>query len=215
MSGSQYRPVAQQLYQMCSLTARRASGAAASCSSSNSAGGIGFGGITSRAAGLALQSMGKAGATLPQQRLWQGSLAAMGAARALSTSAAAATAGRAARVPSLLRSVRAMLHNYKQLSKAKLSALVVLTASGGFVAGSGEAIDWAGLVWTSLGTFGAAACANALNQLYEVANDRRMVRTCNRPLPAGRMSRPHALAFAVLAGGAGLWLLHEKVGKQA
>lgn len=103
------------------------------------------------------------------------------------------------------------MRDYKQLSKARLSALVVATASAGFVAGSGEQIDWAGLAWTSLGTFGAAACANALNQVYETTNDRLMNRTCNRPLPAGRMARGHALAFAALAGAAGLWVLAQQV----
>lgn len=42
---------------------------------------------------------------------------------------------------------------------------MVLTSAGGYVAGSGEDIDWAGLGWTALGTFGAAACANTLNQV--------------------------------------------------
>lgn len=45
------------------------------------------------------------------------------------------------------------------------SALVVATAAGGYVMGSGEKIDWAGLGWTSLGTYMAAASANAFNQV--------------------------------------------------
>lgn len=60
---------------------------------------------------------------------------------------------------------KTLLQSYKQLSKARLSALVVLTAGAGFVAGSGDDFDWSGLLWTSLGTFGAAACANTLNQV--------------------------------------------------
>lgn len=104
-----------------------------------------------------------------------------------------------------------LLANLKQLSKFRLSSLVVLTASAGYVMGSGERVDLQGLLWTSLGTFGAAACANTLNQIYEVANDRAMSRTCNRPLPAGRMTRLAALAFAVAAGGTGLATLHYMV----
>ena len=53
---------------------------------------------------------------------------------------------------------------YSQLSKLRLSALVTSTAAAGYVAGSPEQIDWAGLAWVSAGTMGAAACANALNQ---------------------------------------------------
>lgn len=138
---------------------------------------------------------------------------------AASQAAAAAAAGvvaraggsRAARPSSLSRRMRVLLHDYRQLSKAKLSLLVALTASAGFAAGSEETIDWARLAWTSLGTFGAAACANTLNQVYEVANDARMSRTCNRPLPAGRLGVPHALAFAAASGAAGLWLLWSEV----
>jgi protoheme IX farnesyltransferase len=106
------------------------------------------------------------------------------------------------------------MRDYKQLSKFRLSALVALTASAGFAAGSGDSIDYEKLAWTSLGTLGAAACANTLNQLYEVANDARMARTCNRPLPAGRLSSRHALLFAVLSGVAGLWTLAEQVNMQ-
>lgn len=109
------------------------------------------------------------------------------------------------------RRLKALLTDYKKLSKFKLSALVALTASAGFAAGSDDSIDYAKLAWTSLGTFGAAACANTLNQLYEISNDARMARTCNRPLPAGRISSRHAAAFALLSGAAGLWLLHDQV----
>jgi protoheme IX farnesyltransferase len=112
---------------------------------------------------------------------------------------------------SAIRRLRAFLRDYKQLSKFRLSALVALTASAGFAVGSGDNIDHAKLAWTSLGTLGAAACANTLNQLYEVANDARMARTCNRPLPAGRLSSRQALLFAALCGVGGLWTLHEQV----
>ncbi|GFR43671.1 hypothetical protein Agub_g4779, partial [Astrephomene gubernaculifera] len=106
--------------------------------------------------------------------------------------------------------LRRLIHDYKQLSKFKLSSLVVLTASAGFVAASGEDIDYAKMAWTCLGTLGAAAAANTLNQVYEVANDRLMSRTRNRPLPAGRMGRLHAVAFAAVCGAAGIWVLHDK-----
>lgn len=104
-----------------------------------------------------------------------------------------------------------LISEYKQLSKFKLSSLVVLTAGAGYAAGSGPTIDWAGFMWTSLGTLGAAACANTLNQLYEVSNDRMMSRTCNRPLPTGRISRMHAAGFALAAGAAGLTILYHQV----
>eukprot|EP00879_Flechtneria_rotunda_P032000 GHRR01035143.1.p1 GENE.GHRR01035143.1~~GHRR01035143.1.p1 ORF type:complete len:286 (+),score=82.84 GHRR01035143.1:134-991(+) len=108
------------------------------------------------------------------------------------------------------RSLKALMRDFKQLCKFKLSALVALTASAGFAAGSSESVDYAKLAWTSIGTLGAAACANTLNQLYEVVNDSRMARTCNRPLPAGRISKATAVVFAVFTGAAGLWVLSDK-----
>ncbi|GAX78193.1 hypothetical protein CEUSTIGMA_g5635.t1 [Chlamydomonas eustigma] len=109
-----------------------------------------------------------------------------------------------------LSSLKKLLGDYKLLSKFKLSALVVLTSAGGFIAGSGDSIDYSKLAWTSLGTFGASACANTLNQLYEVSNDSRMTRTCNRPLPTGRLSKAHAGAFALAMGITGITILYEQ-----
>ncbi|CAI5522896.1 unnamed protein product [Closterium sp. Naga37s-1] len=87
------------------------------------------------------------------------------------------------------------------------SLLVVATAAAGFVMGSDDRVDWAGLGWTSLGTFLAAASANTWNQVYEVANDALMKRTRGRPLPAGRMTRQHAIAWGLLTGASGLAIL--------
>ncbi|KAG1681545.1 hypothetical protein FOA52_014051 [Chlamydomonas sp. UWO 241] len=143
----------------------------------------------------------------------QGGLMLRGlASAAASTSATVAphAAARGGSRSSLSKGLQGLIHNYKQLSKFKLSSLVVLTAAGGYVAGSGEVIDWAVLGWTALGTFGAAACANTLNQMYEVANDARMTRTAARPLPAGRMTLLHAGVFALCMGTAGVAILYEK-----
>ncbi|CAK0743725.1 hypothetical protein CVIRNUC_001492 [Coccomyxa viridis] len=128
-----------------------------------------------------------------------GSSAAASTSSTLRSAGTASTSGRASGV--------ALVQVYKQLAKHRLSALVVSTAAAGFVAGSDEAIDWAKLGWTSLGTFACAASANALNQVYEVVNDARMERTKRRPLPTGRLSRGHALLFAGLAGCAGIYIL--------
>lgn len=104
-------------------------------------------------------------------------------------------------------SLRELMQVYKQLSKAKLSLLVVSTAAAGYVLGSGETVDWKGMAWCSLGTFCAASCANTLNQVYEVANDARMKRTRNRPLPLGKISKLHALGFAAAMGITGTAVL--------
>lgn len=96
------------------------------------------------------------------------------------------------------------VHTYGVLSKFKLSGFVVSTACAGFVLASRETIAWDGLVWAAAGTWGAAACANTLNQVAESKTDGLMQRTRFRPLPAGLMSRTHALLFAAATGCSGL-----------
>ena len=125
-------------------------------------------------------------------------------------SASAAVQAPSVAIPSWQRAAE-LLQLYKQLSKAKLSLLVVASAGAGYVAGSPEDISWPGLGWTVAGTFCAAACANTLNQVYEVLPDGKMKRTNRRPLPTGRLPVGHALAFAAVTGGLGVSILATKV----
>lgn len=99
---------------------------------------------------------------------------------------------------------RTLFGSYMQLTKAKLSALVVLTTAVGFILGSEAAISWTALIFTTLGTALAAGCASCLNQIWEVNLDRRMLRTRHRPLPANKMSMPHALIAAIAMGVIGV-----------
>ncbi|KAL4181558.1 hypothetical protein AMTRI_Chr12g271750 [Amborella trichopoda] len=96
---------------------------------------------------------------------------------------------------------------YWELSKARLSMLVVATSGAGFVLGSDIVIDFAGLCWTCAGTMMVAASANSLNQVFEVTNDAKMKRTMKRPLPAGRLSVPHAVSWASAVGVGGATIL--------
>ncbi|MQL83707.1 hypothetical protein Taro_016205 [Colocasia esculenta] len=99
---------------------------------------------------------------------------------------------------------------YWELSKAKLSMLVVATSGAGFVLGSGRTIDLVGLSCTCVGTMMVAAAANSLNQVFEVQNDAKMKRTRLRPLPSGRLSVPHAVVWASSVGIVGTTLLASK-----
>jgi len=92
---------------------------------------------------------------------------------------------------------------YFELSKTKLSALVVLTTGAGHLMAQAP-FDPVLLSATLGGTFLCAASANTLNQVIEVPRDARMARTARRPLPSGRMSRQHALGFAAVAGLGGV-----------
>ncbi|XP_024987843.1 protoheme IX farnesyltransferase, mitochondrial [Cynara cardunculus var. scolymus] len=99
---------------------------------------------------------------------------------------------------------------YWELSKAKLSMLVVATSGAGYVLGSSSTVDLAGLCYTCVGTMMVAASANTLNQVFEVKNDALMNRTMRRPLPSGRLTIPHAVTWASSVGLAGTALLASK-----
>lgn len=113
--------------------------------------------------------------------------------------------------PAKHSTIKDTLRIWKQLSKFRLSLLVASTASAGYVLGSNAQVDWGGLALTSLGTFLTAAAANTFNQMYEVSSDALMKRTCNRPLPQGRISQRYALSFALTNASAGTALLYYSV----
>ncbi len=97
------------------------------------------------------------------------------------------------------------------LTKSRLTFLVLLTTWAGFYLGmpSVQLIGPNGilLLHTLFGTALVAASASALNQLLEIDIDRRMNRTQDRPLPAGRMHPDHVMIFAFLTGSIGLLYL--------
>jgi len=104
-------------------------------------------------------------------------------------------------------SARRILASYLELSKARLGALVVLTAFVGYVLGArGHLSLWVGLAAVS-GTALSAFGANILNQWWEVDRDRLMRRTRTRPLPSGRVDRRVALVWGLLSAGLGLAIL--------
>jgi len=88
---------------------------------------------------------------------------------------------------------------YLELTKARLSALVVLTTAAGYAVSSTGSPSWGRLGWTIFGTALSAGGANALNEWMESDLDAQMERTSHRPLPSGRMSRAHGLAIALMA----------------
>ncbi|KAJ0088921.1 hypothetical protein Patl1_31516 [Pistacia atlantica] len=126
---------------------------------------------------------------------------------AAATATATATETATAAAADLSSLVRHYGRCYSELAKARLSLLVVATSGTGFVLGSGSAIDIVGLCWTCTGTMMVAASANSLNQVFEIKNDALMKRTMRRPLPSGRISVPHAVAWAASVGVAGTALL--------
>lgn len=111
--------------------------------------------------------------------------------------------------------LRATVGAFLELSKARLSALVLATTAVGFVLAAGPDTGWGRLVWTLVGTALAACGANALNQCVEVRRDARMHRTRRRPLPCGRLTRRAAWLFALSTAIVGPLLLAASVNATA
>jgi protoheme IX farnesyltransferase len=104
-----------------------------------------------------------------------------------------------------------LIHDFRELFKVKVVALVLVTGWGGFYLGSiesGISSVQRGLMDTLLGIGLVSAGAGALNEALERKIDALMKRTENRPMAAGRFS----LAQGVIAGMGALalgawWLL--------
>jgi len=100
-----------------------------------------------------------------------------------------------------------LLSAYLELAKARLAAMVILTALVGYVLGARGFFELPELVWVVLGTTLSAFGANILNQVAEEDRDRLMVRTRNRPLPAGRVSRGLATTWGIASSVFGVVVL--------
>jgi heme o synthase len=98
----------------------------------------------------------------------------------------------------------ARLADFLELTKPRVTTLVVLTTLVGFYLGSNGRPDLILLLNTLLGTLLSAAGTSALNQYLERDADGRMLRTRNRPLPAGRLDPSAALVFAALLSVLGI-----------
>jgi protoheme IX farnesyltransferase len=93
----------------------------------------------------------------------------------------------------------ALLSDYFLLTKPRVSAMVVLTAAGGYYLGclrSGISPFTFALVQAVFGIALVTAGSSALNQAYERATDRRMPRTAQRPMAQHRIG----LASGLLVG---------------
>ena len=92
----------------------------------------------------------------------------------------------------------ARVEDYVALLKPRVMSLVVFTAIVGMLLAPGGINPVVGFVAILCIAVGAGA-SGALNMWFDADIDRVMSRTANRPIPAGRLPRAHALIF-------GLWL---------
>src|ERR1043166_4347591 len=94
-----------------------------------------------------------------------------------------------------------------ELTKPRITLLVLVTTAVGFYMGSSDGINFLLLFHAILGTAFVASGASALNQYVERHLDARMVRTRNRPLPDGRLLPNDALLFSSIVSAAGVLYL--------
>lgn len=96
-----------------------------------------------------------------------------------------------------LLSASETLRAYVDLTKPRITFLVVLTTIAGFCLASAHGLDWLNLVHLIVGISLLSSGISTLNQWMERDLDALMLRTRNRPLPTGKMSPTQALKFGL------------------
>jgi heme o synthase len=111
-----------------------------------------------------------------------------------------------ASVGAILQNFVSRVRDYAELTKARVTILIVLTAWCGYFLGAHKlgVSSWSlGLVHALLGVALVSSGTAALNEVLESSVDARMRRTAQRPVPSGRMTRAHAatVGLALTLGG--------------
>lgn len=101
-------------------------------------------------------------------------------------------------------SLRERVAAYAELTKPRITFLIVLTSAAGFALASRTGVDYVALLRALVGIALLSSGIATLNQYAERDLDGLMRRTANRPLPAGKLAPWEALAF-----GAGTTILAE------
>jgi len=100
----------------------------------------------------------------------------------------------------------ARVEDYFELLKPRVMSLVVFTAAIGMLLAPGGVNPVVGLI-AILAIAIAGGASGALNMWYDSDIDAIMSRTANRPIPAGRIERDHALALGLVLSGFSVALL--------
>lgn len=89
--------------------------------------------------------------------------------------------------------------DYLAITRPRISVLVLFTVgAGGLYASLPIAAPWLLILHAVIGTALVASGASAINQWLERDSDARMLRTCKRPLPAGRLTLAEAFVFGLM-----------------
>ncbi|HVS20461.1 MAG TPA: heme o synthase [Pyrinomonadaceae bacterium] len=104
-------------------------------------------------------------------------------------------------------SAQARIAAYVELTKPRITFLIVLTAAAGFCLGSRGAVDYLVFTHAMIGIALLSSGIGTLNQFMERDLDALMRRTADRPLPSGKLLPFEALWFGlVLTATAELYL---------
>ncbi len=106
----------------------------------------------------------------------------------------------------MLQNFVSRLRDYAELTKTRITTLIVLTAWCGYFFGAHRlgVSSWSmGLFHALFGVALVSSGTAALNEVLESGVDARMRRTALRPLPSGRMTKVHAaiVGLALTLGG--------------
>jgi heme o synthase len=110
---------------------------------------------------------------------------------------------------------RGALADYAELTKPRITLMVMLTTMVGFVMGSAAHVDLPVLLVVLVGTGLVAAGASAVNMVLERRTDALMLRTRNRPLPAGRLRPVDGVAWGFALTALGVLVLGWRAGTLA
>jgi protoheme IX farnesyltransferase len=103
-----------------------------------------------------------------------------------------------------------LIHDYAELTKLRVTTLIIMTAWCGYFFGAHKAgAPWLsfGLLHALLGIGLVSSGTAALNEVMEHDVDGNMRRTALRPIPAGRMSLVHAMMVGSLMSIGGSFYL--------
>ena len=84
---------------------------------------------------------------------------------------------------------------FVELTKPRITLLVTLTTTAGFLLATEQGVNWVGLLHLVIGISLLSSGISTINQWMERDLDALMLRTRDRPLPAGKVKAGQALLF--------------------
>ncbi len=104
--------------------------------------------------------------------------------------------------------VAGRLSDYLEMTKPRISVMVLVTVTVGYALGSFGSWEPRTLLHALVGIALVATASSALNQVLERRTDALMARTQSRPLPSGRLSTREVTAFGMACVTIGtIWLV--------